>query len=246
MICQEIADSVRSKFEYDFSTKVRWAQIKSKTKLDMAEFAEELLVSSGCKINDLVKVFDFLNIDAREGNSDNTLSSSLRKSLRRRKTKVSSNTKSSTNKLTSNSLNQVKDFGVVIMNSDKDKMGWIKSKLTGPTNPEKKRRGGAFSCDDKRGINKYMLFQRCYDNCPYCNSELDYGAKCKLRGYDASIKQHTKHRPSLDRIDPTIGYIDSNIQVICGHCNTIKGNSTPEEIMKIAIAMQNQQKLMKM
>lgn len=41
--------------------------------------------------------------------------------------------------------------------------------------------------------------------------------------------------PSLDRIDPTKGYIKGNIQVLCNLANRIKSNATPEQVMKVAL-----------
>ena len=238
MICQEIADSVRSHFEYDSSTKVRWANLKNKDKVDMAEFAEDLLIARGYKTNHLVKVFDLLNIDAREGDRDNILNTSLAKSLRYRRRAIKCNLPKQPSTKKQQPIS--KDFLSNLSHSELDKIAWIKLSLTGPKNPKHRRRGGKFAGTDRRGIHKYMLLQRCGDHCAYCNSELDYGPKPKERGFDPTNKEHTKHRPSLDRINPEIGYTDENIQVICMHCNTLKGNATAQEIMQLALAMQKQ------
>jgi hypothetical protein len=238
MTCQEIADSVKSKFTYDFNAKVRWANLKQKDKVDMAEFAEDLLIVKGYKTNHLVKVFDLLNIDVREGERENTLNTSLEKILRYRKRNKTRNISTTRRVRKQNVVTQ--DFLSKLMNSEQDKINWIKSSLTGPKDPKHRRRGGKFAGTDRRGIHKYMLLQRCGNNCAYCNSELDYGSKPKERGFDPSNKEHTKHRPSLDRINPEIGYTDENVQVICMHCNTLKGNATAQEIMQLALAMQKQ------
>lgn len=45
-------------------------------------------------------------------------------------------------------------------------------------------------------------------------------------------------RPSLDRVDNSKGYILSNIQVICTHCNSVKRNGTAKLHRQIANYME--------
>jgi hypothetical protein len=47
-------------------------------------------------------------------------------------------------------------------------------------------------------------------------------------------KRNRDHAPSLDRIVPSRGYVNGNVQVISCRANTIKNNATPEELRKIA------------
>ena len=39
---------------------------------------------------------------------------------------------------------------------------------------------------------------------------------------------------SLDRIDPTLGYVEGNVQVMSLKANSMKFNATPEELLKFA------------
>ena len=41
--------------------------------------------------------------------------------------------------------------------------------------------------------------------------------------------------PALDKFDPSAGYVEGNVNVISHRANTLKGNATPEELMKIAL-----------
>ena len=40
--------------------------------------------------------------------------------------------------------------------------------------------------------------------------------------------------PSLDRIDPDLGYVRGNVKVISARANSIKSNATPEELLRVA------------
>lgn len=41
------------------------------------------------------------------------------------------------------------------------------------------------------------------------------------------------HRPSVDRVDPTKGYVLDNCKVISMRANRIKNDATPDEIAKV-------------
>lgn len=45
--------------------------------------------------------------------------------------------------------------------------------------------------------------------------------------------QPTDNSPSLDRIEPALGYVRSNIAVISYRANRIKNDSTPEELLRV-------------
>lgn len=57
------------------------------------------------------------------------------------------------------------------------------------------------------------------DNCPCCDSKM--------------IKS-TQTAPSLDKVNPSLGYTKSNIAVICKSCNTVKSFGSAELHRKIA------------
>jgi hypothetical protein len=42
------------------------------------------------------------------------------------------------------------------------------------------------------------------------------------------------YAPSIDRIDGSKGYVKDNIVVVSCRANSIKGNATPEELLKVA------------
>lgn len=61
--------------------------------------------------------------------------------------------------------------------------------------------------------------------------------KCPVLGVE--LKPKTEHAPSLDRIDPTKGYIKGNVQVISKKVNALKKNLTFSEIEKLYLYMKN-------
>ena len=60
--------------------------------------------------------------------------------------------------------------------------------------------------------------------------------KCPLLEvpFVAGEKGNYEYTPSLDRIDPTKGYIKGNVWVITKRANTMKNNATREELLKFA------------
>lgn len=65
------------------------------------------------------------------------------------------------------------------------------------------------------------------NRCRYCACELNFQATIKDR-----------HRgPSVDRIEPSLGYIQSNVVVCCYRCNRIKNDATPDELIRLAEAV---------
>lgn len=44
--------------------------------------------------------------------------------------------------------------------------------------------------------------------------------------------------PTVDRIDPDLGYVKGNVRVISARANAIKSNATPEELLRVAVYFQ--------
>lgn len=53
---------------------------------------------------------------------------------------------------------------------------------------------------------------------------------------EGSVKPHS---PSLDRINPKLGYVKGNVQIISQRANQLKGNASPEELLLLAKWIQN-------
>lgn len=60
--------------------------------------------------------------------------------------------------------------------------------------------------------------------CPYLHIVIDYSAG----------NGKTLLKPSVDRIDPTKGYIKGNVEVISSLANTMKNNATPTQLVAFA------------
>lgn len=53
-------------------------------------------------------------------------------------------------------------------------------------------------------------------NCALCECELDY----------SNGTGKSPQGPSIDRVHPELGYIKSNVAILCNQCNTLKGGGT--------------------
>lgn len=69
------------------------------------------------------------------------------------------------------------------------------------------------------------------DVCPMLGIQLNYD------GVGEGGWSRKDNSPSLDRINNKLGYTKDNIQIISWRANRIKNDSTPEELIKIAIYM---------
>lgn len=59
-------------------------------------------------------------------------------------------------------------------------------------------------------------------HCPILGLELDYFAE-----------NRQENSPSFDRINPALGYVPGNVQIISWRANRIKNNATADELLKI-------------
>ena len=61
---------------------------------------------------------------------------------------------------------------------------------------------------------------------------------CPILGIELSRNEDyqgpAKNSPSIDRIDPSKGYVKGNIQIISHLANAMKQNATPEELRMFA------------
>lgn len=69
-------------------------------------------------------------------------------------------------------------------------------------------------------------------------SDIFIPTHCPLLGIELFIAEGRKtvkdNSASLDRIDPSKGYVKGNILVISNKANTMKSNATPQELLKLA------------
>ena len=67
-------------------------------------------------------------------------------------------------------------------------------------------------------------------HCPALGVRLDYGRK---RG------SPVPNSPSLDRIKPSLGYVEGNVAVLSMRANLIKQNATADEVHSVALWMRS-------
>ena len=68
-------------------------------------------------------------------------------------------------------------------------------------------------------------------------------SNCPLLGIELSYKNYTGNAPNnyatLDKIDPTKGYIPGNVQILSYRANTLKNSATLEELKTIVKNWEN-------
>lgn len=70
------------------------------------------------------------------------------------------------------------------------------------------------------------------EHCPALGLPLDYSGS-RLGGADNS--------PSIDRLNPELGYVKGNVVVLSMKANRIKNNATSEELFKVAAYLQSKE-----
>jgi len=68
------------------------------------------------------------------------------------------------------------------------------------------------------------------DFCPVFETKILWGADRKLGSYDS---------PSIDRINPNLGYEKGNVQILSHRANLLKNNATVDEIRTLLKFMEN-------
>lgn len=121
-------------------------------------------------------------------------------------------------------------------NSIEDRSEWVKRKCSQSYRNEKEKN----TVNDRsfrRKLNQSTLLLLCHTHCPCCDSELDYSSRQDQNelNIDKDDIYWRKHIPAIDRIDSSLNYQDNNVQILCQHCNMIKGDASPEDVMKVAI-----------
>ena len=80
-------------------------------------------------------------------------------------------------------------------------------------------------------IDKEYMFSLAISHCPVLGMPLDWSCR---RG---SVGGGRPDSPSLDRIDPTKGYVKGNVWIISQKANCIKNNATHEELKLVTKAV---------
>lgn len=100
----------------------------------------------------------------------------------------------------------------------------------------------------KNKANQMIIDARCRAKRDGVYFDLDYGDVvipqfCPLLGIPIIKGQgsHASNSPSLDRIDPTMGYTKDNVWVVSHRANKIKNDATAQELFTIASNLRNKQ-----
>ena len=248
-IFEEVAQKVIQEFNFsrpsDFTD---WNNLSENVdKKRMFQHAFTLLDEQGGSKSSLITVFDKLNID---------ISIAKGKGLRKHLYDLI------TEKTMATAVHmprhvQIHEYEQVLVqedvnylesidNSEYSKLNWFKQRCQAGRQNEKKTkedtsRGGYFSWgpqSSRRDLEEHAIQFlssniKMPDICPVSKCKLDYGDSPVARGYDNSNQEHAKHRATLDRHDPTIGYTFENTFVVCEFANRNKGTMTIEDVERL-------------
>ena len=86
----------------------------------------------------------------------------------------------------------------------------------------------------KKNIPSNLTIDYCVDIYPEDN-------KCPVLGIPLSWggRRTNGDSPSLDRIEPSKGYVKGNVMWMSQRANAMKSNATPEELKKFALWIKN-------
>jgi hypothetical protein len=236
----EIVELVQKEFDFTRPTDFTdWNDLKGVDKFAMIRFACKSIKENNLATTKVIAVFDKLNIDIVDAKGR------LRKNIYHHLARFGNKTIARPVPMPGTvQIPKLDRYLNNVDNSQNAKVRWLQDKIAeGVTNSKKKKgdsgRGGAFSYGPQALRNelkeRFIEFAANHlpDYCPITKCKLDYGRFPKSRGYDDTSKEHQKHRASLDRHDPTIGYTFDNCRVLSKLGNTLKGNGTREEIKQL-------------
>lgn len=241
----QIADDLQSRYSLTpYEETVKWGKFCHPSRNEMTIYATEQLLNRGYPKSHLIHVFTQFNVNLESNSVEGKLCSQVSTFVAHNVT-VKRSTKNNTNSKVYKTPKVSKvNYLDNLDNSEYAKAKWLEHKIKeGETNSKKNKgesgRGGAFSYGPQalrtELKERFIEFASKHlpDYCPITGCKLDYGMYPKSRGYDDTNKEHQKHRASLDRHDPTIGYTFDNSRVLSKLGNTLKGNATKEDIENV-------------
>jgi len=247
----EIVEKVKEEFDFtrpsDFTD---WNHVTCVDKVAMLQFAFKIIKQYGLKNTKLIAVFDKLNIDITQQGYKNKIRSNVYRHLTTIARPVPIPAGVQIPDCEQIELNYLEN----IDGSEYAKLNWFRQACQAGRQNEKKTkedkdRGGYFSWGpqaSRRDLEKHAIQFlsskiKMPEICPITKCKLDYGDTPVSRGYDSSNQEHTKHRATLDRHDPTIGYTFENTFVVSEFGNRNKGTMTIEDVERLLEYMYSRQ-----
>ena len=92
----------------------------------------------------------------------------------------------------------------------------------------------------ERSINKGLDFQFTYNYCMELMVSNDWS--CSLSGLSFQFESSkpgiaSPYSPSIDRINPSLGYVEGNVRFILHGLNSLKGSGTDDDVLSICKAV---------